>query len=70
MQGEFFLKINKRACTSIGHTRVMYRPRAAVTRKDRILSNISFVFWATEFQVKMHLRFTDLQGDFDSIVDM
>ena len=27
----------------------------------RILSNISFVFWAMEFQEKMLLRFTDLQ---------
>ena len=34
-------------------------------QKGRILSNISSVFWAIEFQEKMLLRFTDLYEPLD-----
>ena len=35
-------------------------PYEAKWSLGRTLSNISFVFWAMEFQQKMFLRFTDL----------
>ena len=35
-------------------------PQLYLASQGRILSNISFVFWAMEFQEKLLLRFTDL----------
>ena len=38
---------------------------SALVLYSRILSNISFVFWAMEFQEKMLLIFTDLYNTFN-----
>ena len=42
MQGEFFLKINKRACTSIRHTRVLRRWMSVVSTFHVFLSSPFF----------------------------
>ena len=55
-QKEFFLKHH---CSKYERN---IRQNSALWSKGRILPNISFVFWAMEFQEKMLLRFTDLKA--------